>query len=152
MVNLFARSAINLNFSESSVTFGWKPLAKIVLNRRADDSLQIHGLRRMRENAATLFSRPAAQIKGRTFEIPGVGGFLLTEEAQDLERYFVPDEEIVTFRTPDELVEKVRHYLAHPEDRDRVRLAGHARALREHTYVHRFLDIFRRMGVHEKIQ
>ena len=152
MVKLFSRSAISLNFSESSVAIGWKPLAKVVINRRADGSLHLHGLRRMKDNAATLFSHHQRQIKGRVFEIPGAGGFLLTEVARDLERYFVPGQEIVTFGTPAEMVDKVRYYLAHDDERERIRAAGHARAVREHSYVQRFLDIFQRMGVYDKIQ
>jgi spore maturation protein CgeB len=86
------------------------------------------------------------------FEIPGAGGFLLTEAADNLEHYFVPDQEIVTFRSPAEMVEKVRYFLAHEEIRERIRLAGYERAVRDHSYVQRFLEIFERMGVHEKIQ
>ena len=152
MVKLFSRSAINLNFSESSVAIGCKQLAKVVLNRRADGSVQLHGLRRIKENAATLWSDHPRQIKGRVFEIPGAGGFLLTEVARDLDRYFVPGQEIVTFETPEEMVEKARYYLVHADERERIRAAGHVRAVRGHSYVQRFIDIFQRMGVYEKIQ
>jgi spore maturation protein CgeB len=99
-----------------------------------------------------LFGAHRLQIKGRVFEIPGAGGFLLTEGAERLEEYFQPGKEVVIFRTPDEMVEQVRYYLEHPVERERIRAAGYARALREHSYVQRFLDIFTRMGVHEKIQ
>jgi spore maturation protein CgeB len=152
MVKFFSRSAICLNFSESSVSLGWKPLVKVFLNRRADGTLHLHGVRRMGENAVTFFGAHQLQIKGRVFEIPGAGGFLLTEVADDLERYFVPDREIVTFQTPAEMVEKVRYYLAHGDERERIRAAGYERAVRDHSYVQRFLDIFRIVGVHEKIQ
>jgi spore maturation protein CgeB len=152
MVKLFGSSAINLNFSESSITFGVRSLGKVFLNRRADGTFHVHGVSRMRDNAATLLGKHRLQIKGRVFEIPGAGGFLLTEMADDLDRYFAPDREIVVFRTPAELVDKARYYLRHTEERERIRRAGYARAVREHSYVQRFLDIFQRMGVHEKIQ
>ncbi len=152
MVKLFSRSAISLNFAESSLAMNGKSLAKVFLNRRADGTFHVHGIRRMKENTATLFGERRLQIKGRVFEIPGAGGFLLTEAADNLERYFVPDQEIVTFRSPAEMVEKVRYFLAHDESRERIRLAGYERAVRDHSYVQRFLEIFERMGVHEKIQ
>lgn len=84
------------------------------------------------------------QIKARTFEVPGAGGFLLTQHAAGLERYFRPGEEVAMFDTPDELVEQVRYYLAHAEARDRVAHAGHRRTAEHHTYAARFAEIFDR--------
>ncbi|HYM59860.1 MAG TPA: glycosyltransferase [Thermoanaerobaculia bacterium] len=77
------------------------------------------------------------QIKARTFEVPGAGGFLLTDPARDLERFYVPGKEIEIFRNSDELVEKIVYYLGHPEERDRIARAGHARTKLEHTYERR---------------
>ena len=78
------------------------------------------------------------QIKARVFEVPGHGGFLLTEPAEDLEQYFVPGKEIETFASMDELAAKIRHFLAHPEERDAIAAAGHLRVRRDHTYEQRF--------------
>jgi spore maturation protein CgeB len=85
------------------------------------------------------------QVKARTFEVPGAGGFLLTEAAPGLERYFAVDREIATFETPDELVAKTRYFLGHPGERDAIACAGHARTIAEHTYEHRFLEILERL-------
>ena len=78
------------------------------------------------------------QIKARIFEVPGCGGFLMTQPADDLERYYTPGREIETFDDLDDLARKIGHYLAHPEERDRIALAGHARTRAEHTYEIRF--------------
>jgi spore maturation protein CgeB len=78
------------------------------------------------------------QLKARVFEVPGAGGFLLTESAEHLAEYYAPGREVETFDSADELVRKIRHHLAHPEERDRIARAGHARTRREHTYVERF--------------
>ena len=43
---------------------------------------------------------PLKQIKGRNFEIPGCGGFLLTDYVPGLERYFQIGEEIVCYVVP----------------------------------------------------
>jgi len=88
-----------------------------------------------------------SQMKGRNFEVPGCGGFLLTDPALELERFYEPDREVAVFRSLRDLVEKARHYLAHEEERASIAAAGHARTLREHTYVHRFSEIFRTMGL-----
>ncbi|KIF66088.1 hypothetical protein HY68_37835 [Streptomyces sp. AcH 505] len=85
------------------------------------------------------------QIKARTFEVPGAGGFLLTETAPGLERYLTPGEEVATFASPDELVAKARYFLGHPEARDLMAQAGHARTCAEHTYAKRFAEILAKL-------
>jgi spore maturation protein CgeB len=87
------------------------------------------------------------QLKGRNFEVPGCGGFLLTDPAEDLERYYEPGRELATFRTVRELIDKARHYLGHEEERRAIAEAGRTRTLREHTYVHRFGAIFDAIGL-----
>ena len=81
------------------------------------------------------------QIKARTFEAPGAGGFLLTEENADLGSYFQLGDELVAYNNDEDLVRKIRFYLSHPEERDRIARAGHARVQREHLYETRFAAI-----------
>jgi spore maturation protein CgeB len=74
------------------------------------------------------------QIKARVFEVPGAGGMLLTESAPGLDRYYRIGAEIDTFHDAASLASRIRHYLDHPGERDRVARAGHARTRAEHTY------------------
>ena len=78
------------------------------------------------------------QIKARVFEVTGMGGCLLTEPAQGLENYFRIGQEIATFSTPAELVQKIRGLLENPERRDVLAHAGYTRTKNEHTYERRF--------------
>lgn len=78
------------------------------------------------------------QIKARVFEVPGYGGFLLTENAENLERFFRPGKEIALFNGVDDLAEKIRFYLANPDRRNSIANAGHLRTREEHTYDKRF--------------
>jgi spore maturation protein CgeB len=87
------------------------------------------------------------QIKGRNFEVPGCGGFMLTGWAENLEDYYVVGEEVVCFDQTAELIEKVRYYLDHEAERQAIARAGYERTLREHTYAHRFAEIFRQVGL-----
>ena len=77
--------------------------------------------------------------------MPGAGGFLLTETAPDLDRYFAIDREIATFDTPDELIAKTRYFLDRPDARDSVARAGHERTRIEHTYERRFSQVVERL-------
>ena len=81
------------------------------------------------------------QIKARTFEVPGAGGLLLTQPADDLERYFAAGKEIDVFASPDEAAAKIRRHVNEPERRDAMARAGHERVRREHTYAARFAPL-----------
>mgnify|MGYP000868974493 FL=1 len=89
-------------------------------------------------------------LKGRDFEIPMSGGLYVTESCAELERFFRPGEEIVTYRDFDDLVEKIRRLLSHPEEAERIRKAGFERARAEHTWEMRFEKVFKLMGVLEE--
>lgn len=81
------------------------------------------------------------QIKARMFEVPGAGGFLLTESARSLEAYYRPGQEIAVFDGLDDLEGKIKHYLAHPRERDLIAHAGFHRTQEQHTYEHRFKEL-----------
>ncbi len=52
-----------------------------------------------------------AQLKARLFEIIMGGGFVLSEHSDELADYFDIGREIDTFRSPQELLDKIRFYL-----------------------------------------
>jgi hypothetical protein len=84
----------------------------------------------------------------RDFEAPMAGALYCTGYVDELAEMFEPDEEVIVYRDEPELVEKVAYYLSHPEQADRVRKAGRARALRDHTYHQRFRSLFAEIGIH----
>lgn len=146
MMEIFSFSKISLNFTESAyVTFSQKLklLAKMFIKKE-------FGHYRFAPDIANGFksSRGAGrrQIKGRNFEIPACGGFLLTGGADNLSDYYVPDKEIVVFESFYELAEKCKYYLAHGTERAAIAKAGYERTIREHTYERRFSEIFKKMG------
>ena len=47
----------------------------------------------------------------RLYESTGVGALLITDAKRNLTDLFEPDEEVVTYSSEDELVEKIHHYL-----------------------------------------
>jgi len=85
------------------------------------------------------------QIRLRDFEVPMSGGFYLVEHINELEEFFEIDREIVCYRSREELADKIRFYLKNDEAREKIRLAGHERALRDHTWRRRFEAVFAQM-------
>jgi spore maturation protein CgeB len=126
MVRVFSSSRINLNLSNSSDPVPTTLRARVgkLLGRGPKGP------------------RPP-QIKGRNFEVPGCGGFLLTERVPHLERYFDLEREVGVFDDEDDLIEQVGRWLEDDSGRAAVAEAGYRRVLAEHTYDHRFEEIFR---------
>jgi len=81
------------------------------------------------------------QIKARMFEVPGAGGFLLSEAADGIEKFYAIDKEIAVFHSDAELSEKLRYFLAHPAERDALARAGFARTKTHHTYDTRLREL-----------
>ena len=69
----------------------------------------------------------------RVFDVLAAGGFLITEPGEALSAFFTPGVELETAASPEELVDKCRYYLAHPEARTRIARAGQARVRTDHT-------------------
>lgn len=83
----------------------------------------------------------------REFEAPMSGALYCTGYIDEIAEFYEPDKEILVYHNEQELLDKVRYYLAHSEQADKVRQAGRARALRDHTYQRRFETLFRQIGL-----
>lgn len=87
------------------------------------------------------------QIKGRNFEVPACGGFILTELAENLSDYYASGKEMGVYTSLRDVPELVRHYLTYENERKTIANAGYNRTMFEHTYAHRFNHIFARAGL-----
>jgi spore maturation protein CgeB len=87
------------------------------------------------------------QVRLRDFEVPMSGGFYLVEYMEELEEFFDIGKEIVCYADPQDLVEKIRYYLEHEDQREEIRKAGYERAVRNHTWHNRFQMAFKQMGM-----
>lgn len=87
------------------------------------------------DSQVTLNASLNGDLNLRVFESLAAGGFLLTDElssASGLRMLFEPGRHLDTWRTPGELVEKIRHYLAHPDEALRIRREGQVEIRRAH--------------------
>lgn len=146
MVRLFNQSRINLNFAAASASGHVSALDRVIDRTVRQPMLQWPVLWRLAPGPIDAGPRPR-QIKARAFEVPACGGFLLTEDAENIDDYFTPGREIATFRRTAEIVDQVRHFLAHEDERRAMADAAHRRVLREHTYTQRLRDVLRHIGL-----
>lgn len=86
-------------------------------------------------------------VKVGVFEATATGRLLFTEYFEEMENYFAYDKEIVGFRDPEELVAKLRYYLNHPAEAERIAKAGQLRCAYDHTWRKRLMDLFQGLEI-----
>lgn len=90
-------------------------------------------------------------ITSRTFHIPASGSFMLHERTDEFLLYYSEGEEAACFSSPEELVEKIKYYLGHETERERIRLAGHRRCLAENSLEKRVQKIIEHYCINRKV-
>lgn len=82
----------------------------------------------------------------RTFDIPSCGAFEVVDHKPGFEELFNIGEEIVCYKSTDELKKLIEYYLEHPEERDSIARKGHERAVKEHTWYHRMNKVVKTLA------
>jgi spore maturation protein CgeB len=103
---------------------------------------------RINLNFAGSFRGKRQQIKARVFEVTASGGFLLTEYCPEIEseKHFIPGKEIACFENYQDMVAKIKYYLAHETEREAIAEAGYRRAMAEHTSEMRMRQVLAEIG------
>lgn len=83
----------------------------------------------------------------RVIDIMGAGGFLLTNYQPEMGEYFVNGEDLVWFENQGDLLDKVRFYLTHDEEREAIARSGHEKAASYFTYENLLPEIMRQAGI-----
>lgn len=85
-------------------------------------------------------------IKGRTLELAACGAFQLSNHTDEFANYgFIPGENIAVFEDKDDLLGKIRQYLAHPELRHDIADASYRHVLSQLTWRAGFDELFARI-------
>ena len=92
-------------------------------------------------------SKLIPHVRLRDFEAPMCRAAYITGYTDEIAEFYELGTEIETYRSDEELVDKIRFYLANPLASERLRDAGHIRALRDHTWRRRFEKLFQKIAV-----
>ena len=157
MVEVFATSRINLNFADASQTppTGLEVFANSCRIEALKDKPLLWRGWQLAQRAAAAQKRSAKpsdtfsprQIKGRVFEVPCCGGFLLTQPAENLGEYLAIGKQCAVFDDVEDLVNRVRYYLAKEDERAAVAEAGYRRVIADHQWTQRLGQLFTQAGV-----
>lgn len=74
------------------------------------------------------------QLKGRVFEVMFSGALLVENQNAETPQYFTPMSDYVVFDTKEDLVDKVRYYLEHEDERQQIALNGYRKATKEYSH------------------
>ena len=90
------------------------------------------------KNSNIVFNKHAEICNGnvgnmRLFETTGVGSCLLTDTGSNMKDLFAADEEVVTYGSDEELIEKRRYLSDNNTTREAIAQAGQKRTLRDHS-------------------
>ena len=133
-VDAIKRHGINI----STFGLGWGSGRRI----SQADLIKIYNESKISLNISFSSGGNRIQVKGRDFEAVACGSLLLTKDTKEIAEYFVPGEEIITYRDANDAAEKVEYYLKNEDERERIAKKGYERLLKEHTMEKRFLKIF----------
>jgi len=70
----------------------------------------------------------------RMYEATGMGSCLLTDWMPRVHELYEPDTEIVTYKSPEEAVEKYNYLITHEEERKKIAKAGQERTLKDYSF------------------
>lgn len=87
----------------------------------------------------------------RMFEATGAGACLVTDWKENLPDLFEPEKEVVTYRSADDCIEKIKWLLNNPNEIKKIAEAGQRRTLKDHTVEKRtiMMDAVFREQIHK---
>jgi glycosyltransferase involved in cell wall biosynthesis len=106
MVEIFNKSRINLNFTGA-----------LVPNRLNKNNPMPPGTK---------------QLKSHQVEAALCGSFALSEYSPGMEETLLPGLEMAVYTTKEELLEKIKYYLSHEQEREEIADRGYRRAVKDH--------------------
>lgn len=77
----------------------------------------------------------------RMFDATLMGALLITDHKSNISEFFNVGKEIITYNNSNELVERVKYYLSHPLEREKIAKAGQLRTLKDHSYKIRMAEL-----------
>lgn len=86
-------------------------------------------------------------LKGRDFEVPLTGSFYITGYHEELKEYFTLGQDIETYTSKENLLQKIRYYLDNENKREAIALCGYTKCSKQYTAKRSYEKIFGYLGL-----
>lgn len=144
MLEIFSRSKICLNLTDRKSIFDPSTIARLFFRKSINKIVpDFHFI----NNLKAYFHFPIIHTHARPFELAGCGAFVISGKSEDIGKYYFENKEMMFYDNVPDLIKKIKYYLAHAEEREKISRAGYERTIKEHTYEKRFKDIFGIIGL-----
>jgi spore maturation protein CgeB len=90
---------------------------------------------------------PVYQASPRVFEALACRAFVMCDDQRDVFSLFQDREDLVRFFDSSDLINKAKHYLSHPEERNEIADRGNRNVLKNHTYIHRIKALLSEISI-----
>ena len=82
-------------------------------------------------------------FSARLYRTLACGGFYLMRHTKGVEKYFKPGIHLDVFEDEEDMIKKIKYYLSHTEERERIAMAG-MEEVKKHTFTNRIKEEFGR--------
>mgnify|MGYP005638744381 CR=1 FL=1 len=86
---------------------------------------------------------PVYQASPRVFEALACKAFIMVDRQPDVLSIFKEEEHLVCYDSVDDLREKIKYYIEHPVERERIAQNGYEFVIKNHTYIDRINELLR---------
>ena len=112
----------------------FRPLPKANYRGLARSTTEMPKIFRLSKINLNFTSKPIRTgIPLRLWDILGAGGFALTNYQSEIPEYFEVGKDLDIFASEEELVEKIRYYLEHEEEREEIARNGYQKAKEKYS-------------------
>jgi hypothetical protein len=77
----------------------------------------------------------------RMYEATIMGGLLITDQKENMNEFFKVGKEVINYTSHQDLLKKIKYFLDHPQELNRIAKAGQKRTLKNHTYEIRMQEL-----------
>ena len=86
-------------------------------------------------------------LKGRDFEVPLTGSMYITGYHEELKEYFELGKDIETYKSKEELLQKIKYYLENDLEREKIAKYGYEKCLNNYTAKKAYEKVFGYLGL-----
>lgn len=127
---------------------GWKPYKGVQIYPQANGKRYLTTVSATRINLNILRLQNKGGVNMRTFEIPGIGAFMMHERSDEASAFFSEDKEAAYFSSITDLHNKILYYLKHQEEREQISTLAHKK-MREQDFTYgRIIEMLLKKSMH----